>query len=118
MAAFPEGWPGISSGGISRGAASRFLIHPSSLISLTLNYEVDIRRLAKDTGQRAPTPPAAVKKVAESSDSEEEDTDDKSRPKKNLNKVSLKHISFGQSILNETEEKCCFRILRYFGSLH
>lgn len=48
------------------------------------NYEVDISRQAKDTGQRAPTPPAAVKKVADSSDSEDdEDKDDKSRSKKN-----------------------------------
>jgi HPC2 and ubinuclein domain len=47
------------------------------------NYEVDICRLAKDSGQRAPTPPAPVKKVADSSDSEEEDKDDKSRSKKN-----------------------------------
>ena len=48
------------------------------------NYEVDISRQAKDTGQRPPTPPAAVKKVADSSDSDEdEDKDDKSRSKKN-----------------------------------
>ena len=40
----------------------------------------------KDTGQRAPTPPAALKKVADSSDSWEEDKDDKSRS--NKNKVS------------------------------
>ena len=47
------------------------------------NYEIDVSRLAKDTGQRAPTPPVAVKKVADSSDSDEEDKDDKSRSKKN-----------------------------------
>ena len=46
------------------------------------NYEVDISRQAKDTGQRATTPPAAVKKVADSSDSDDDDKDDKSRSKK------------------------------------
>ena len=57
------------------------------------NYEVDISRLAKDSGQRAPTPPAPVKKVADSSDSdEEEDKDDKSRSKKN--KVSCNTLVF------------------------
>ena len=59
------------------------------------NYKVDISRLAKDTGQRAPTPPAAVKKVADSSDSDEqEDKDDKSRSKKN--KVGYNILLFGQ----------------------
>ena len=74
------------------------------------NYEVDICRLAKDTGQRAPTPPAAVKKVADSSDSEEEDKEeDKSKPKKI--KVSYYNTFFfwagiyTQSDIFETQKK-------------
>ena len=53
------------------------------------NYEIDVSRLAKDTGQRAPTPPVAVKKVADSSDSDDDDKDDKSRSKKNKVSQSL-----------------------------
>ncbi|PPQ79331.1 hypothetical protein CVT25_002561 [Psilocybe cyanescens] len=45
------------------------------------NYEVDIARQAKDTGQRPPTPPPVVKHaVADSSDSED-DEDDKDKDK-------------------------------------
>lgn len=52
------------------------------------NYEVDISRQAKDTGQRPPTPPPTVKKVADSSDSEEEDKDkDKDKAKAKRKKV-------------------------------
>ena len=51
--------------------------------------------MAKDTGQRAPTPPAALKKIADSSDSDEpEDKDDKPRSKKN--KVGYNLLLFGQ----------------------
>ncbi|KAF8816889.1 hypothetical protein BYT27DRAFT_7333111 [Phlegmacium glaucopus] len=51
------------------------------------NYEVDIARQSKDTGQRPPTPPVVAKKVADSSDSEDdEDKDDKSKPKKKKKK--------------------------------
>ena len=51
--------------------------------------------MAKDTGQRAPAPPAAVKKVTVSSDSDEpEDKDDKSRSRKN--KVGYNILLFGQ----------------------
>ncbi|KAF5314469.1 hypothetical protein D9619_011913 [Psilocybe cf. subviscida] len=44
------------------------------------NYEVDIARQAKETGQRPPTPPLPEKKVADSSDSEE-DEDEPQQPK-------------------------------------
>ncbi|KAF8962208.1 hypothetical protein BDZ97DRAFT_1825967 [Flammula alnicola] len=59
------------------------------------NYEVDIGRQAKDTGQRPPTPPPTVKKVADSSDSEEDEDDKtakgdkpKSKKKKKKNTAS------------------------------
>ena len=68
------------------------------------NYEVDISRQAKDTGQRPPTPPPVVKKVADSSDSDEdEDKDEKSRSKKN--KVSYSIIIIGQILSNISTQK-------------
>lgn len=70
------------------------------------NYEVDISRQAKDTGQRAPTPPPVLKKEVDSSDSEEddkvkgkegkegkEDAKDGKKPKKR--KVRMKNIMDG-----------------------
>ena len=72
------------------------------------NYEVDISRQAKDTGQRAPTPPAAVKKVADSSDSDEDDDkDDKSRSKKN--KVSYIILLTGYSVTFLYRRKMSFQ---------
>ena len=73
------------------------------------NYEVDISRQAKDTGQRPPTPPAVVKKVTDSSDSDEdEDKDDKSRSKKN--KVSYTIIFLaGYSVTFRYRRKMWFQ---------
>ena len=51
------------------------------------NYEVDIARQAKDTGQRPPTPPVVLKKVADSSDSEEDDNDKDDKSKSKMKKV-------------------------------
>ncbi|KAF9480638.1 hypothetical protein BDN70DRAFT_832435 [Pholiota conissans] len=50
------------------------------------NYEVDIGRQAKDTGQRPPTPPPTIKKVADSSDSEEDEEEKKDGTKKKKRK--------------------------------
>ena len=52
------------------------------------NYEVDIARQAKDTGQRPPTPPVIAKKVPDSSDSEEEDDKDDGKKSSKKKKVS------------------------------
>lgn len=79
------------------------------------NYEVDIARQAKDTGQRPPTPPVVVKKVADSgSDSEDDggDKDDKSKTKKKkVGKIPLCSSHGYSSDKFNTEEKCRFRVL-------
>jgi hypothetical protein len=78
----------------------RLLIRAIIRLGGPSNYEVDISRQAKDTGQRAPTP-AAVKKVADSSDSDDDEDnnlkDDKPRSKKN--KVGLHSFFFGRILL-------------------
>jgi len=49
------------------------------------NYEVDISRQSKYIGQRPSTLPAAVKEVADSSESEEEDDEKAKMKKKKVN---------------------------------
>ncbi|KIM35407.1 hypothetical protein M413DRAFT_449791 [Hebeloma cylindrosporum] len=68
------------------------------------NYEVDISRQSKDTGQRPPTPPpAAAKKVADSSDSEEED-DEKSKMKKKKRKnVASEYYDTSDPFIDDSE---------------
>jgi HPC2 and ubinuclein domain len=68
------------------------------------NYEVDIVRHAKDTGQCPPTPPAVVKKVADSG-SDSDDGDDKSKSKeKKVGKIA-RYSSHRYSVTNSIQKK-------------
>lgn len=74
------------------------------------NYEVDIARQAKDTGQRPPTPPVVAKKVEDSDSEDDNDKDDKSKSKKKkVDNGTILSGTFGDKF--NAEEKCGFRIL-------
>jgi len=57
------------------------------------NYEVDIRKRAKETGQRPETPPPAVK-INDSSDEDEEEPVSAAPGAKKKKKVGIYHVDF------------------------
>ncbi|KDR78196.1 hypothetical protein GALMADRAFT_209612 [Galerina marginata CBS 339.88] len=72
------------------------------------NYEVDISRQAKETGQRPPTPPPVVKKVADSSESEDDEDDKagakpKSKSKKKRKNGAAEYYDTSDPFIDDSE---------------